>query len=433
MTAEGRTTIPKLGGIVRENKDQILFVFYVIMISLQFAISLSGIAAPIYIRLGGLLILFISLIKNSRWFPFVITLFWGTSMMSPLPVLPTETLYILLFTGAVGAVNIRSLKLNMQPRILILVVYFLVMALLTIDPTIDYTSPLFLIIPIALIISTTVNDEGDVLRLMLALMLMSLFLASLFLLKRDDFAQAYKSFDIDRYGWTNSNMFGGSIAVGLVCAVGYYLNTFHFFKNRTVNIIAIATVFVSIPALILNASRGALLAAGATSILLLLFSKVKIPYKIVVTLVTVGFAVYLYNSGIFELLEARLGEQDFETGGNRLPIWEAKFNAFGQEGPLSWIFGVGQPRLRYLGVFYSTHNDFITSLIGYGAIGFVLFMYFLLLPFKLAKKCKLEILIMTALLFVEGMVLEPIFRGLLPFYMYYIILYKYATLSRSNS
>ena len=173
MTAEGRTTIPKLGGIVRENKDQKLFVFYVIMISLQFVISLSGIAAPIYIRLGGLLILFISLINNSRWLPFVITLFWGTSMMSPLPVLPTETLYILLFIGAVGAVNIRSLKLNMQPRILILVVYFLVMALLTIDLTIDYTSPLFLIIPIALIISTTVNDEGDVLRLMLSLMLMS--------------------------------------------------------------------------------------------------------------------------------------------------------------------------------------------------------------------------------------------------------------------
>jgi cell division protein FtsW (lipid II flippase) len=370
------------------------------------------------------------LINNTKWLPFVLTLFWGTSLLSPIPVLPTETYYILFFTIAIGVINLGRTKTRikkLEPWLLITIIYFLVVALITIDPTL-FTSPLFFLIPIALVVSTFVNNEDDVLRLMLALMLMSLFLASLFLLKRNDFIQSYKSFGIDRSGWTNANMFGGCVAVGLVCAVGYILNSLQQNRNRFLNIVAITTVVITVPALILNASRGSLLAAVATSVMLLFVSKTKVSYKVLVTIVIVGFTVYLYNSGIFELLETRMGEENLETGGGRLPIWEAKFNAFGQCGIFAWIFGIGQPRLRYLGIFYSTHNDFITALIGYGAIGFILFLYFLFSPFRVAKKCKLEVLILTVVLLLEGMVLEPFFRGLLPYYMFYILLYKFSKL-----
>lgn len=433
MALERRASVPRLGGLLKENKDRFTFLIYVVMISIQFAMSFTGIELSLYFRLAVLIILFLTLVSNPKWMPFVLTLFWGTSLISPLPMLPTETYFIFIFTIAIGAIHLNYFKNRIRAKIIIMVAYFLLIALITVDQTIDYTTPLFLIIPVALVVSVFVNDEDDLLRLLLGLMLMSLFLATLFLLRRDDFSEAYKSLGVERSSWTNSNMFGGCIAVGMVCAVGYILDSFQLNKNRTLSLVAIATVFVSIPALILNASRGALLAALATCLFLLLFSRVKLTYRIIVTIVTVGFTIYLYNSGIFELLEARIGEQDFETGGNRLPIWTAKFQAFNEYGIVSWIFGVGQPRLRYLGVFYSTHNDFITALIGYGAVGLVLFLLFLFSPFKMAKNNKITILCLTVLLLVEGIVLEPIFRGLLPFYMYYIMLYKYASLSKSRS
>ena len=435
MTAVGRISIPKLGGVISDNRDQLSLVLYVVLISLQFALSYIGIELPLIFRLAVLVILFLSLINNIKWTPFVFTLFWGTSLLSPLPVLPTEEYYMLLFALAIGAINlgIKKVRRNrFESWLLITVVYFLTVALITIDSEM-FTSPLFFLIPVALVVSSFVKNEDDILRLMLALMLMSLFLAALFLLKRDDFVQSYKSFGIDRSGWTNANMFGGCVAVGLVCAVAYILNSLQQNRNLFLNIVAITTFLVTLPALVLNASRGSLLSAAVVSVMLLFVSKIKVSYKIIVTVLIIGFTVYLYNSGIFELLETRMGEENLETGGNRTPIWEAKFKAFGESGLLSWIFGVGQPRLRYLGVFYSTHNDFITALIGYGITGFVLFMYFLFSPFRVAKRCRIQILILTSMLLLEGMVLEPIFRGLLPFYMYYIILYKYSILSRSQS
>lgn len=432
MTLERRTSMPKLGGIIREKKDLFSFFFYVIIISIQYMVSYIGVELSFYLRLAALFILFLSLINNSKWLPFVLTLFWGTSLLSPLPLLPTETYYILLFTTVIWIFNTRRTIIKIEPRILIPVVYFIIMALITMEPILDYTSPLFLIIPIALLVSTFVNEEDDILRLLLALILMSLFLASLYLLRRNDFAETYKSFGIDRSSWTNSNMFGGCIGLGLVCAVGYCLNSFRLNKNRILNMLAITTIVVSIPALILNASRGALLAASMTSVLLLLVSKAKMSYKIIVTTLTIGFAIYLYNSGIFELIETRVGEENLETAGNRTLIWEAKFHAFSDYGVIPWTFGIGQPRLRYLGVFYSTHNDFVTAIIGYGVIGFILFLYFLYMPFKLAKNDKLRMMILTVIFLIEGMVLEPMFRGLLPFYLYYILLYKYSSLNRTT-
>lgn len=434
MAVEGRAFKPKLGGVISDKKDQFSFSCYVIMIAIQFVISFTGVVLPLFIRLAVLFLLFLSLIYNSKWLPFVLTVFWGTSLLSPLPMLPTDTIYILVFSLAIGAFNLGRINTNntrIESWLVITVMYFLLVALITINPEL-YTSPLFFLIPIALVVCVFVNNEGDILRLLLALMLMSLYLCSLFLLKRDDFVEAYKTIGIDRSGWTNPNMFGGCVAVGLVCAVGYYLKTFWLNRNSIVNAFALTTIFISTPALIINASRGAFISAIATSVLLLLFSKVRVSYKILVTIVIVGFAVYLYSSGIFELLEVRMGEDNLETGGNRFPIWEAKFNAFSQSGLFAWLFGVGQPKLRYLGVFYSTHNDFITALIGYGAIGFILFLYFLFSPFRVAKKCKLQIAVLTLFLLMEGMVLEPLFRGLLPFYMYYILLYKYSYLSRSH-
>lgn len=432
MKTEGISSIPKLGGIIREKRDQRSFVFYMILLSLQFVVSFIGVEISLFFRLVVLVLLFLSLVRNPQWLPFVLTVFWGTSLLSPLPFLPTDKFYIFVFTIGIWIFNFGNCNRRIKQLFLVLVLYFLIIAFITIEPTLDFTSPLFLLIPIALAVATFVNDEDDILRLVLALMLMSLFLATLFLLKRDDFAQAYKTIGLDRSGWTNANQFGGGIAVGLVCAVAYFLKAFQLNRNFVFSFIAITTILVTIPTSILNASRGSLLAVLSASIFLLLFSKVKILYKILVTILVVGFAVYLYSSGIFELLEARIGEENLETGGGRLTIWKAKFDAFKDCGALSWVFGIGQPRLRYLGVFYSSHNDFVTAIIGYGFIGLVLFLSFLFSPFIMAKSCKREVSILTIFLLIEGMVLEPIFRGLLPFYMYYIILYKYALLSRKR-
>ena len=313
MTVNGKTAVPKLGGIISEKRDRISFLFYVIMISLQFAMSLIGNELPLLFRLSVLVLLFLSLVRNPKWLPFVLAVFWGTSMMSPLPILPTETYYISIFTIAIWLLNFANSGRRIKPFIFVLVFYFLMIAFVTIEPFLDYTSPLFLIIPIVLAASSFVKNEDDILRLLFALILMSLFLASIFLLRRGDFAVAYKTLDVDRSGWTNANMFGGSLAVGFICSIGYFLGSFRLNKNIFLNLVAITTSFVTLTALILNASRGSLLAALGTGIILLLFSKVKLPYKIIVTVVIVGFAIYLYNSGYFNLIEARMGEEDLET------------------------------------------------------------------------------------------------------------------------
>ena len=96
------------------------------------------------------------------------------------------------------------------------------------------------------------------------------------------------------------------------------------------------------------------------------------------------------------------------------------------------LFGIGKTATNELGGFVSTHNDIVTSIIGFGIVGFLLFIYYMVLyPIKIASKnVRLFIILLTTYTFVEYMVLEPVFRATPFFMMFYFFILRYVMIEK---
>lgn len=283
----------------------------------------------------------------------------------------------------------------------------------------------FMII-ITLISSAFVRNNDDLTIFLLSFLLLSLYLSIIFIVMRDQFVVHFDGTDIERGGWTNPNGFGGTISCGVVLAAGYFMNFFKIKNNNILKLLSIITIVVTLIALALNASRGALFSAIIGIALFVLFSNIKLRYKITIPIILICIFILLEGIGYFELLEYRMGEEG--SGGNlsyRTVIWQKKISAFMNLEFFSKFVGIGLSNVKNFGMVYSTHNDFVSALIGFGYLGLTLFVVFLLYPIlKVKKHFKIPTYVLLLFILMECIVLEPFFRGMLVYFFLYLFILK---------
>lgn len=267
------------------------------------------------------------------------------------------------------------------------------------------------------------------------LALTTLVLSSYFIVFQDQFTEDYyaQGSGLERSGWMDPNYFGMVIGMGVVAAI------VQLTKIKDLGILEkifyITTVAIAIPTLVLNASRGSLLAVAVAFSVLLVFSKVKSIYKGLILMGVFGFVIYLYNNSYFDLLEYRI-LNDSGGGSGRSEIWERKIAAFTEGNIVEWLIGYGNIGGKELGMSsaFGSHNDFVAILCAYGVVGLLTFLSMLAYPvynLKLQASNKAIVSAVTIYMFVVCLTLEPYTAGRLPYFSY--LLYAFLIMVAANN
>lgn len=406
-----------------------LWIFYYLLLLLLFFFAMRPNAEySIIIRLLFLASTFLPAFFKLEVLPFVFLCFYGISSTSFCVILPTQSFYYLIIIG-IGYLLYKHKSIFCAKSLLVWG-YFLFFSLLKLD-----FNDIFTWLFIAILLGDMIKDKKDMQMLLYAFIFISLFLSLLFIVHREEFLTQYGShtLELEHAGWVNPNTFGAIIAAGGILSMSYVTNFLKFKKNVFLSIVCIITVILSFFVIVLNSSRGALFAFIIPAFVMVLFSNLKLSIKILFIIFSSILIVLMLDGGTFDLLFYRLQDETFSTGGSRAIIWEAKMQYFFREANLlELFFGIGLPETLKIGTtkMFSTHNDFVTSLIAFGVIGFCLFVYFVTYPIiKANKKNKFFICMLSLYLLVEMCVLEPFFRAKIVVIMFYIFVLKYSLLN----
>ena len=268
--------------------------------------------------------------------------------------------------------------------------------------------------------------NSDLLKLMsLSLIVTGTVLASSYLLFASNYAEAYTGGGgFEREGWTDPNYFGCAVGMGIIAAgVEIVQNRYNLLMKLTFGF----TILIMFSCLAINASRGALLAVGASILIIISVSRINNMYKIVFALIIVAMLIYINELGYFDLLKYRI-ENDNNGGSGRTIIWETKIKAFfSEQNPLpyiSCIFGLGLEGGRNLAqyrlVHTGFHNDFIAFLCEYGFVGLFIFIKWLWYPISKATSNKLLVSAVIVYLVMCSMTLEPITAGRFSYFIFWL-------------
>ena len=423
------------------NNRHVFYLYYAVLVLIMTSWRSQDTAPNVVLRLFFLAAVILPVFFSVRnWFPAVIACFVAmTEYGFAYSYMPTMYYYY-VGVAVLALIVMRKTKQSPPSFLIFFLIYtFLIDFIYTIRiENIHYC--LFIIISFCLILPLS---EGKGVRevtnsLSLAFAVSTLVLSLFFLFMREDFAMAYGGYgsDLERTLWTDPNYFGMILGMGVTSSIIRLFRGDQ--KGLWVKIFFIAVIVIAIPTLILNASRGALLAVGLTGIVALLFSKQKMYIRIGIVIAIISFLIYLFNNDYFELLEYRLGE-DEGTGSGRVTIWMSKWEAFTtHSNPLQLLFGWGYWDAYSIGSsrVQGFHNDYLAFLVGYGIVGFLMFVYLLLKPyFSIKKKNTLRVLVLiaTVYLMANGLTLEPLDQGRLPFWCFYFYIITLSADAKINS
>ena len=420
----------KLLSQIRNNNAQYnkSILYYFLLIGMIFIVLRPNESIPFFIRNVLMIMALLPALFSSRHLPFFMTCLVSISMYAFSPIFPTMPVFYLAiilpfsFYGLWNTPNLKAFG-----------IFFLFLIL---DIGFDDFPDHILWWLIAILLADFVKDKNDIYNLMMAFILTSFVLSLLFLMYKNYFVVNYalgRGENYERSFWVNANIFGAVISAGCVMAIGYLTQIIQAPRRRLPIAISIMTIILSVPVLVINASRGALVAFVIPSIIMLLKSKIKFSIKVAFVGTMVFFlCVMFFSSNIFDLLLVRMQEDSFASGGGRSIIWKYKLSAFlNSFDVFSYLFGIGHRECIRLVWNISTHNDFVTAFIAYGLVGLILVSLIMLYPlFKVPKKSKIVVLCLTTYMVIECFALEPVFRGYLFFLMFYIFTLKYALIEQ---
>ena len=287
------------------------------------------------------------------------------------------------------------------------------------------------------------NIEMAIAQLPLCFAVSTIVLCVVFFLGREQFTTSYYLSGLDRTRWTDPNYFGMFLGMGSVSGLLNLFGKDWRSLGALEKFIYVAAIVISLPILVLNGSRGALLAIFVALIVLLIISKVKMVYKVLFIAIAAFGIMYLYSNQYFDLLLYRIANDD-GTGSYRTLIWKTKLHEYLNGGIINMLFGYGQYGGAKLGIstfrdmvsgeVVGFHNDYIGFLVDYGVIGFGLFIYFLLYPIILVEKGgqdNIYVLIIIIYLSTCFLTLEPIITGVLSYFVFYLYALLIAIRSRA--
>lgn len=240
----------------------------------------------------------------------------------------------------------------------------------------------------------------------------------------------------DRVQWVDPNYMGMQVGMGAIIAL---TNLLKFNDLDLIQKVLSPVALVSaLPTILITASRGAALCIVGACGIMMLSTKTKQVYKVIVCLMLAYVATQLYTNNYFDVLLSRI-EDDDGTGAGRTAIWLAKLDAFTSLNPFYWIFGCGYQQGMMLGFSHvqGFHNDFIAILCQYGLIGLFVFLTILFKPFFIVKKSSstcFEIYAYMLYSVLAFLTLEPIQSGVVAFYafLFYTLLKAKYSLNEKN-
>ncbi len=163
---------------------------------------------------------------------------------------------------------------------------------------------------------------------------------------------------------SNANGFGGQMAVAAILAVTILLRDGKKTRDRSsspsLSLLAVSTVGLLYLAVLLSGSRGAIISLSCASLVILFGGKMTI-HRLMAMLMAVllGGAAIVAEAGFLSTAFARFGDNStLMTMGDRLPIWEAALEAFGDH---RWTGvgtgGVEQTLAQYMIDLQGAHFD----------------------------------------------------------------------------
>lgn len=408
--------------VIVNQKDYRSILYYAFLLVLWFFLSKPDVEYPMAFRISFLAAVFLPTIFRPLIYPYVLLCFTSINIASFCPILPIQEYYYLIFALPVLFSKTEKKSINRLLNIGIIAFYFIIDALIHFD----YQEFVVWWI-VAMICSAYIRDVSDIQKMILSFEVVSIFLSIIYLTHLSSFAYTF-SIGLERSGWINANQFGGFIAVGFVLSVFYLIKSDYFGRDKWFLLLSLASIILGAVSIILNASRGASFSAIFCSLMFVLFSKSSNKVKIAIVLV-LGVVLFLsFQYGLFNILESRIEYGEGDMVGGRFAIWAKKVPAFFSLPSISQIlFGIGATECANIGVYYSTHNDFVTALVAYGVIGLIFFILLIAMPFRISPKTKkMDVAILLLFLILECFVLEPLFRGYVPFVMLYMFIVRYS-------
>ena len=426
---------------MKEKKKYLFkYIYYTLLLLLLASRQTSMTAPSMVLRLAFMAAAIVPTIMDKKLcYPAIITMFYTITLDGfGYSYMPTTFSLYLTITLAITLLFIsRNTITNTIPHfILLFAVYIFLIDLLFStnnqqDGAIVQRTFFCFVLLACFFIMSNRSIDSTLSQLPLCFSVTTIVLSIAFLTHREQFV-TMETGDIERSGWTDPNYFGMVLGMGAV--VGMIKMFSRELKKLSVveQIVYIAAVVLSIPAMTLNASRGAMLSVACSFVVLVFYSKVKWGMKFILTIGTVLVIIYLYKNQYFDLLEYRIME-DEGTGSGRTEIWIAKLSAFTSGNPLKMIFGYGHIGGSIIsGSHIGFHNDYIGFLVDYGIIGFSLLLYMLLYPIRLIPKGSLEmpsVIVLIVFLATCFLTLEPLLTGIIAYFSFYM----YALLLAKNS
>ena len=410
-------------------KPKFLHFYYIFMISmLAFYTNMSQ-SPNLIIRMGYLVVLILPLINRIALFPAVIICTLAISKNTfAYPLMPTEMYYYILITVGFGVLSLKKRKGESTINVLFLFIllYVVLNDIIMQGHLSNLATSLLLFIMFYFCSESDIETSNKYLPI--SFLILTLVLNYWILFCDEARIITYnKAAGMEQIGWTDPNYLGCSLGIGLVIAVNALLQKP---KKQLYLFVLILIVVGSIMALLNIASRGMILAASVSIVMLVFFSRVKRWTKISIIVLLALLIALLYFNQYFVLLIARFNADD-GTGSNRTTIWISKLIAFFNEGTfVNWLFGFGQKGGLKLHTYSSTHNDYVSALVYYGFFGVFLFIFAIIYPLmKCSKQDRPQITALLVYLLLCSMTIEPLASGSIS----YMGLYFYIALLARNS
>lgn len=402
-----------------EKKEIRLILYYFALLALYIISSNYPIEAGSVVRLIVLgLIVGPLFLRKSEWLPPVIVIFSSLANINYVtPFLPTvnTTYLVVLLLGLVISRPGRK-KVSVLPLVLLTIFTFLT-NFLQYGACENITETLLIII--LFFYYTPFFEEKQIVVFSYSFVLISLVVVISTAFLGSNYTMTYElGYEgLDRTVLADPNYSACVVGMGIVCGLIALFSGYakHLVIKIGILVIMVASLFV----LSANASRTSFLAIAASGVVLLMYSKIKIGYKLLFCLLVGAVIVYMYNNAYFDILQYRI-ENDEGGGSNRLIIWAAKFDAFSQGNIFNYLFGFGYEPGRELGTGEAFHNDFIAFLVEYGIIGLIMLVSLFIVPFKRCGFKNAPALACLVYMFVVSVTLEPFAAGRLPYYAFWL-------------
>lgn len=404
-----------------------LIVYYVILyVALVFVVNT---VAPIStaIRILYLLLLIGPILiykKIELLAPILICFYVASTYSFGYTLMPSEPGYYLLLS-IILPIFLVDRSSAIKPTIIIgffVVLYVSFIDFLNNDKDLDLVRNIILVIFLSFSINKK-NQNEALNYLKVSVIGMSFALAIWFVFSPEARTVVYNTANgLEQLGWQDPNYYGSTMGMGvIVCLIEIFAKK----NNRLQTYLFMTIIAIIIIALLMNASRGSILAMLISSAFFVLNLKMKFSRKLLFLFLSLIILYYIYTSDTYELLFTRFSEDD-ATGSGRTSIWSTKLQWFFGGSFDDILLGKGHSKaVKYGGMGF--HNDYLAVLVEYGIIGFILFISALLYPLKISNKLnRIPVVSLLLYFYISCFTIEPVTAGsLAPLaYLFFIIQYS---------